>query len=396
MNFTTQNAKNLVSKDNELSKKTAQDVVDSCDFETFKTLCENSEHIFDFIMEKIIRNLSQATNKNNIASTLEFAKIYDSQLSHYIVKSWLKYANEDLTDDILDIFENGNIEQKIHAAKYFEKINDPLALEYLNKHAFDEDEILSSSCATALAAFGDNTSRSKAYEMLKSDDDFTQFSAIKFLINYGAKEDLPLIIGKLSDSVLSANIAQELLYKYHPDELDNLLSSEEVNTLYDEIISAYPEDISLETIYGFNIFSFCEKRLDKKSSFDSRILTDVKTLVQLVSHENIYTFDLSKDAICELKNLDNLLKRYNPNAEVISQELFKNSKRAIRAINAIINLDAKNESDKIAQLYHTTQNPTVMCECARAAMVLGFKLELEAGLSKIEDSNIQELLKSYF
>lgn len=396
MNFTTQNAKNLVSKDNELSKKTAQNILNSCDFETFKTLCENSEHIFDFIMDKIIKNLSQATNKNNIASTLEFAKIYDSHLSHYIIKSWLKYANEDLTDDILGIFENGNIEQKIHAAKYFEKINDPLALEYLNKYAFDEDEILSSSCAASLAAFNDNTSRNVAYEMLKCNDDFTQFSAIKFLINYGSKDDLPLIVSKLSDSVLSANIAQELLYKYHPDELDNLLSPEDINMLYDEIISAYPEDISLETVYSFNIFSFCEKRLGKKSSFDSRILADVKTLMKLVSHDNIYTFDLSKDAICDLKNLHSLLEKLNPDTEIISQELFKGAKRAIRAINTIINLNAESESDKIVQLYCTTQNPTVMCECARAAKALGFKLELEAGLSKIEDSNIQELLKSYF
>ena len=89
MNFKTKNAKNLVSKDSALSKQAAFDNINTCDIETFETLCENSEHIFDCIIEKIITNLLDATNRDKIKNTYEFAKFYDSRIGGYIKSCWL-------------------------------------------------------------------------------------------------------------------------------------------------------------------------------------------------------------------------------------------------------------------------------------------------------------------
>lgn len=396
MNLETQNAKNLISKDFKLSNQAANDIVNSADIKTFETLCKNSEYIFDFVADKAIKNLINATNKNNLSATLEFAKFYDPKFSQYIETVWQKYADEDLTDEILNIFDSGTTEQKIYAAKYFEKINDPLALEYLNKYAFDEDELLSSACACTLRAFGDKTSRNKALEMLNTSDDFQKFSAIKLLINYGLKEDVAAIINELKTSPFSSNIAQEIMYKYSFSQLENLLAPEDIIALYDEIISSYPEDITLDTIQDFSVYEFIEKNINNKNSYIQRILTDTKLLVELVVSDNIYTYDLNKNALSELKNIESLLKNHKSEGALISNELKNEKKRALRALNTLINLNSKENFKEIEELYTKSCDSEILCECARVAKCLDSKLNPAIGLEKITDANAKELFKSYF
>lgn len=396
MNFKTKNAKNLVSKDSALSKQAAFDIINTCDIETFETLCENSEHIFDFIIEKIITNLLDATNRDNIKNTYEFAKFYDSRIGGYINACWLKYADEELTDDILEIFEKGTSEQKIYAANYFEKVNDPLALELLNKYAFCKNSELSCACACALSAFGDETARRTAFDKLQSGDDFSKFSALEFLINFGAHKDLKTIINEISTSPLGANIAQELLYKYGFEELYNMLNEEDLLAVYDEIISAYPEDITLETVYDFNICDFCQNIINSQNSYAQRILADLKLTMQLVNADNIYTFDIGKNALAAIKKLNSILQGKNFDTKIIANELFSTQKRAFRAINTLINTGAQKEKDKMEELYNTSKNPAILCECARASKLLGLNFDIQTGLSRITDTNALELFKSYF
>lgn len=396
MNLETQNARNLISKDFKLSSQAAIDIVNSTDTKTFETLCKNSDYIFDFVADKAIKNLVNATNKRNLSATFEFAKFYDTKFSQYIEAVWQKYANEDLTDEILNIFNSGTTEQKIHAAKYFEKINDPLALEFLNKYAFDEDEILSSACACTLRAFGDETSRNKALETLKTADDFQKFSAIKFLINYGSKEDLITVVNELKNSLFGSNIAQEIMYKYDFCELENLLAPDDIIALYDEIISSYPEDLSLDTIQDFSVYEFIEKNINNMNPHIQRVLTDAKLLVELVVNENIYTYDLNKNALSELKNIENLLKNHKSESALISDELKSEKKRALRALNTFINLNSKENFKEIEELYAKSTDSEVLCECARAAKCLNCKLNSTIGLEKITERNAKELFKSYF
>ncbi len=396
MNLETKNAKNLISKDFKVSNQAAVDIVNSTDTKTFETLCKNSEYIFDFVADKAIKNLINTTNKSNLSATFEFAKFYDPKFSQYIETVWQKYADEDLTDEILNVFDSGTTEQKIYAAKYFEKINDPLALEFLNKYAFNEDELLSFACACTLRVFGDETSRNKALEMLKTADDFQKFSAIKFLINYGLKDDLAAVINELKNSPFSSNIAQEIMYKYSFCELENLLAPDDIIALYDEIISSYPEDITLDTIQDFNIYEFIEKNINNKNSYIQRVLTDAKLLVELVANENIYTYDLNKNALSELKNIENLLKNYKIDSLLMSDELKKEKKRALRAITTLINLNSKENFKEIEELYTKSTDSEILCECARAAKCLNCKLNPEIGLEKITDTNAKELFKSYF
>ncbi len=396
MNLTTQNAKNLISKDDKLSKTAAQIILDKCDIASFQTLCENAGYMFDFILEKVIKNLLIATNENNLNSTFKFAKFYNPQTEEYILKSWLKFANEDLTDEILELLETGTDEQKIYAAKYFEKINDPLCLDCLKKYALSDNEDLAAACAKTLGVFNEQESRNKALELLNNNDDFKKFSAINFLINYDKTDDLKIIINEIENSPLGASIAQSLLYKYDFTKLSNYLSKEDILKVLDEIISAYPEDIGLETVLDFNLIEAIEKFAKEQNSFAQRIIADAKNVFNLVCSENIYTYDLNRDYLKAVKELDCALKNYNLDTDLIANELFETQKRAQRAINTIINLNSKNAENKIVELYKTTQDPLLLCECARAAKSLGFNIDVETGINKIKDSNAQELFKSYF
>ena len=397
MNLNTQNARNIISKDNTLSKEAAQNIINNCDVESFSSLCENSSQIFDFIAQKVINNLLNATNKTNLNSAFEFAKCYDLIFGEYILKSWFKYADEDLTDKILELFENGSEAQKIYCAKYFKKINDPLALDYLNKYAFCDNEELSQACASTLAEFGDNTSKKISYEMLKSDDDFCKLKGATFLINYGCKDDICHIVKILNSTGFAANIAQEVLYKYTFDELLELLNEDDLTALYDEIISAYPEDVQLETVLDFNLEKFAQKLMTSKSSYHARLLADLKNTMELVNSDNIYTYDLGGEYLNAVKSLGKMLSKVNINTDIITHELEQGEKRILRALSTLSNLKSTPVvCEAITKLYKNTTSCLILCECARAAKALGISLDINLGLEKITDKNALELFKSYF
>ena len=170
----------------------------------------------------------------------------------------------------------------------------------------------------------------------------------------------------------------------------------EILSLYDEIISSYPEDIGLETIFDFNLLNFSQEYFTDKNSLAKRVITDLKNVISLVNTDNIYTYDLNKNCINNIKKIDEILEKFKPEANIISDELFKSQKRAQRAINTLIALGDTSCCEKIKELYTSTDNAILLCECARAAKNLGFKLEKEIGLNKISDKNALELFKSYF
>ncbi len=396
MNLKTQNAKNLISKDEKLSKQAAQDILNQTDIKSFKTLCENSIFLFDYVVNKIVKNLNLATNTKNLNSTFEFAKYYDDKIGCYINNIWQKYANEDLTDAILELLQKGTDNQKIYAVKYFEKINDPLALEYLREFAFCENEHLQSVSAVTLRAFNDKFSHDKAFLMLKNDDEFIKYKAIKFLINYGISEDIKFIINELDNNIFASNIAQEILYAHDYIFLKKYLSFEQILNLYDEIVSSYPEDTPLETILDFNLYGFIYELAQNKTSYSERIIADIKNITCITSSNTTYTYDLDKEHLYEIHKLNNYLKNIETDIKLITKEFDKSQKRIQRALNCIVNIGNNSANSDIKTLYEKTFDPLILCECARAAKSLNFSLDIKIGLSKIRDTNAMELFKSYF
>lgn len=395
MNFKTQNAKNIISKDRELSKNAAAQIVNNIDIATFETLCENSEHIFDFIKEKITRTLFEAVDKNNLKNTFAFTKIYDEELSAFIIKSWLKFANEDLSDEICELLENGTKEQKIYALEYFKNINDSIALDLINTCALDE--YLSPYAACALSAFGDNTVREKILNNLAyENDEFKKYSDIKFLINYGNKNDISVAINAVNNSPFGANVACDILYKFGAQDF----SYNDKLKICDQIINSYPEDIELETIYELNILEFTNLFLQNKDdSYTHRILADLKEILELICSNNIYTYDLSKDCKSEINKINSLLKNFTPDCELITQEIKQENSRALRALETLCRMDCTvYVKEQIIALCSSSDNGAILCQCAKAAKAHGFcnNINQDEILQKISDTNAKALFESYF
>ena len=186
--------KNITSKDINLSRSTIENLIKTQDIESFGLLCEKSDFIFPFLKERIISDFIKLIKEENLNVIFEFSKIYCADFEEIIVNSWLKFASQDLTDEILNLFEKGTNEQKAYCAKYFTKIQDPLALEYLNAHAFSDFEPLKTNCAFALSAFGDEEILNKMKEVvLNSNDEFEKLNALNFTANYGKENQIKFV-----------------------------------------------------------------------------------------------------------------------------------------------------------------------------------------------------------
>ena len=128
--------KKLTGKNKNDYEAIAKDLVNKPDIELFKELVDNDEFLFDFVKNNVADRIAGQVNETNYLNLIQFLKYYSPSYEDIIVSTFIKYADEDLTDILLDKFENGTTEEKIYAAKYFAKIQDPLAHEFLKMNAY--------------------------------------------------------------------------------------------------------------------------------------------------------------------------------------------------------------------------------------------------------------------
>ena len=204
--------KELTGKNPKDFEPVAYSVINNSDCELFSELVSQDDFLFDFVKQNVANRLAKVCNESNYLNLLNFLKYYSPSYEDFIVSTLAKYADEDLTDKMLEIFENGTEDEKVYCAKFFSYIQDPLAIEFLNKYAYSENLYLSGNCASTLALLGEVESYNKALEMLKSSDDFEVLSAVKFLVAYGNKDAVADILKVMKKSSLAENIAGELLY----------------------------------------------------------------------------------------------------------------------------------------------------------------------------------------
>ncbi len=405
MDFGTQNANNLISKDKNTARSAANLVVNNSDIETFKILCEKSDFIFDFIKEKIIQNLCFAVNSKNLSNTFNFTKIYNQDFEDFIVQSWINFADEDLTDKILELFENGTNEQKTYAAAYFYHINDPLAIEYLNNYAFSEFEPLAQNCARTLKQFNDKYLYNKAIEIIKNEsiDDFEKYKYVNFLTSFGEISALDTLIYYLKHTFTKSFAASNILYLTNFSELIKTNKEDALN-IFDVLIGAYPEEISLDTIIDFEVFDFIKYLMNQiqieNNSFIKRLLLKTKYKFNLISREDIYTFDLNKQIKKEISSISNFINTSDIDLfEGLENELYSNNKEQIlETFDVILNFGKTNFAPQIAKTIEVSVFEDVIAEGIRTLKVFG-KLDIvnkDAIITKVQNENLKALITSYF
>lgn len=383
--------KKLTGKNQKDYEYAARYVMDNADIGIFSELVEKDSFLFDFVKQNVSKRLFDATNNQNWKAVLSFMKYYSPSYEDFIVSTLVKYADEDLTDKILDLLENGSVDEKTYAAKFFSYVQDPLAIDLLKQNCYTDDDDLNSNCASSLYAMSDKTSYEEALNKLCSNDDFEKLSGVKFLIAYGDKVALPKIIEAMKNSPMAENIAGEIPYL---DSLLNILDDNFENGLLilNNIINGLGEILGLSQVFDFElyeVFDYLSTRIN-----DSRagiVLLNARTKFEILTENDEYLFDEDKNTKNEIMDIKHLLNGIDKNILLnsVNKELNENSPFVYTALDYAQDLGAIRELLKC-------NNQTIILKTSEVLKSLG-NLDDTAkmvALLKITDDNIKSIIRA--
>lgn len=387
----TENLKKLTGKNKNDYEAVAKHLVDDCDVELFKELVDNDDFLFDFVKNNVAQRLENAVNQNNYQNLIEFLKYYSQSYEDAIVGSLVKYADEDLTDLMLDKFENGCDNEKIYAAKYFAKVQDPLAYEFLRLNSYSDNEFLAQNCAMTLGAWRDEKSFDEAIEKLQNSDDFEKLSAVKFLTAYGDKKAVPKLFEAMKTSTMAENIAGEIPYLV---SLYELIKTDYENALLAiiYITNALGEILPLSVVFDFELFEVFEELINNHD--DSKVaitLLNARDKFDTLTENDEYLYDEDKNTkneIFDIKKLLNSAKKKDLE-KYINDELREDSPFVFTA------LDFATDELAIRELLKSN-NQTLILKTAEVLKSLGNFDETArtVALLKVTDINIKAIIRA--
>lgn len=387
----TENLKKLTGKNKNDYEAVARHLVDDCDVELFKELVDNDDFLFDFVKNNVAQRLENAVNQNNYQNLTEFLKYYSQSYEDAIVGSLVKYADEDLTDLMLDKFENGCDNEKTYAAKYFAKIQDPLAYEFLRLNSYSDNEFLAQNCAMTLGAWHDEKSFDEAIEKLQNTDDFEKLSAVKFLTAYGDKKAVPKLFEAMKTSTMAENIAGEIPYLV---SLYELIKTDYENALLAiiYITNALGEILPLSVVFDFEFFEVFEELINNHD--DSKVaitLLNARDKFDTLTENDEYLYDEDKNTkneIFDIKKLLNSAKKKDLE-KYINDELREDSPFVFTA------LDFATDELAIRELLKSN-NQTLILKTAEVLKSLGNFDETArtVALLKVTDINIKAIIRA--
>lgn len=387
----TDNLKKLTGKNKNDYEAVAKHLVDDCDVELFKELVDNDDFLFDFVKNNVAQRLENAVNQNNYQNLIEFLKYYSQSYEDAIVGSLVKYADEDLTDLMLDKFENGCDNEKAYAAKYFAKIQDPLAYEFLRLNSYSDNEFLAQNCAMTLGAWHDEKSFDEAIGKLQNSDDFEKLSAVKFLTAYGDKKAVPKLFEAMKNSTMAENIAGEIPYLV---PLYELIKSDYENALLAiiYITNALGEILPLSVVFDFELFEVFEDLINNHEDSKMAItLLNAKGKFETLTENDEYLFDEDKNTkneIFDIKKLLNSAKKKDLE-KYVNDELKEDSPFVYTA------LDFATDELAIRELLKSN-NQTLILKTAEVLKSLGNFDETArtVALLKVTDINIKAIIRA--
>lgn len=380
--------KKLTSKNPADYEPVARQLINNADVNLFEELVKQDDFLFDFVKENVAKRLQNSCNAENFRNLLPLLKVYSPFYEEFITSTLAKFADEDLTDEILEIFETGTEAEKTYCARFFAKIQDPLALPILSQYAFSENESLASNCASTLGAFGDKESYDKAIEKLRSDDDFEQFGAISFLISYGDKNAADEIINAMQNSSMAENIAGEIPYLV---DLFTLLDKNLLHGLLvlNNIINGLAEILPLSGVFDYNLYEVFEKLapLAVQNSAVSTVLTNAREKFNTLTENDEYLFDEDKNTKNEVFEIKKLLSGLKIGAT--DTELRPESPFVFTALEFTTNVAA-------VKTLLNSPNQTLVLKSAEILKKLGAwdDSARATALKNIQDENIRAIIEA--
>ena len=398
--------KDLTAKDEQKAYAAAQSLINNKNTEAFQILADKSEFLFDFVKNNVNKRLQKAINEKNFRNLFGFLKIYAPDFEDTIVGAFASYANEDLTDEMLELLENGTESEKTYSAKYFSYIPDTISADLLTDYALNNDnEALAFNAAKALGSMQIDSAYNKAVELLDSDDDFTVLKAVKFLVAYENKDAVDALFKAMEKSSMSENIAGEIPY------LESLLTlvqtkKEPALMCLENILSGFGEILPLNQIFNFEMYDVLSFLItdnqQNKNPQTAVVLLSALAKFDILANNEEYTFDEDKSTKQEVQDIYNLLKNqqeyfWNAQKRLAVQELQSAPLRVSSALQMICEFKIKDAKEEVKKLLDS-DNEIIVCEAAAALKQLDAlagidKVEI---LSKIKDENKKAIIESLF
>ena len=336
--------KMLTGKNPEEYEKAAKILVDTPDIELFKKLVEQDDFLFDFVKNNVAKRIKQVCNKNNSKNLYQFLEYYSPSYDEMIAETLLQFDDAECVNKMKDLFVNGTNSQKAYAVKLFSLLDKDAVKDLiptLRETAFSEDEFLANNSIEVLSKNEDTISKENAIKQLNSDDEFEQYTAIKFLVIYGAKDTLPLIFEIMKKSSLAENIALEIPFLV---DIETLLERDfdKAVLVLCNIINSIPEIVSPAAVIDYSLAEILENLYKNNLTSSSALLLRMaKEKFASFEENEEYLFDCDKNTKDEVAKINKFLRNISVNKlnSLLYDELFDESDFVFFAIDYVDDIE---------------------------------------------------------
>lgn len=297
MNLGNKTLNDLISKDNSAVKGAAIKLLAEKDVESFKILNSKSEFLFDFIKEKILKNLIGAVNSKNCLNLFEFLKVYSPDFKGFILHPLVQFKTPEIEDKMLNFLRSGSDEEKTYATEFFTILADKTKYEKIKANLNADFEPLKIASINYLLNLGFRLEFEESLKILEdnSKDNFEKLTQVEFLAYFGDKKAFEPIYNYFINEDNSYTIANFLLdlkpfstliEENREDEILNILSS---------IILNFPDSITFEEINYYINEGLFEFLLESENNLSALILFYLKNKTELILEDENYSIDLTKE-----------------------------------------------------------------------------------------------------
>ncbi len=366
MNLGNKTLNDLISKDNSAAKGAAIKLLAEKDVESFKILNSKSEFLFDFIKEKILKNLIGAVNSKNCLNLFEFLKVYSPDFKGFILHPLVQFKTPEIEDKMLNFLCSGSDEEKTYATEFFTILADKTKYEKIKANLNADFEPLKIASINYLSNLGFRLEFEESLKILedKSKDNFEKLTQVEFLAYFGDKKAFEPIYNYFINEDNSYTIANFLLdlkpfstliEENREDEILNILSS---------IILNFPDSITFEEINYYINEGLFEFLLESENNLSALILFYLKNKTELILEDENYSIDLTNENKKEASIINSKLNNAIPIFD--KKETLTLGLNSINYFENILSLEIiKEENIEIIEpiynlLEKTTNNEIIM------------------------------------
>ena len=297
MNLGNKTLNDLISKDNSAAKGAAIKLLAEKDVESFKILNSKSEFLFDFIKEKILKNLIGAVNSKNCLNLFEFLKVYSPDFKGFILHPLVQFKTPEIEDKMLNFLCSGSDEEKTYATEFFTILADKTKYEKIKANLNADFEPLKIASINYLSNLGFRLEFEESLKILEdnSKDNFEKLTQVEFLAYFGDKKAFEPIYNYFINEDNSYTIANFLLDLKPFSTLIEENKEDEILNILSSIILNFPDSVSFEEINYYINEGLFEFLLESENNLSALILFYLKNKTELILEDENYSIDLTKE-----------------------------------------------------------------------------------------------------